>query len=374
MARRFVSEFVLPLLKGGRLHVGRPMGWPALARILRTHAADGVPGQEETRAVAEVARLRRVCVAGLVRGCQPPSLDESSLRLAAAAHNLLLLGHAQIAGRPRDQERVAELAQELAHLGPPADLGQAVARYSLLARLPEVVWVEHEVRVGPSWLRFELRAAGGLPSVAMRALARVSATPVTSRRRGWWREIGFPTCADRAVAELFRACPLLEAMEPLCLHPPLSWRRILPVLRFPALGRVVAGRVLELGIDNAGSVLVMALLRFGSAGETDAAPGSAEEIAFAIRFLAHVHWLHLLFGVDSQPAAGSDFAALLAAAADVEPRLLWPPDIVRDSGLGLQFTQTLQRLRAETPACVPDRYRALRALCVLAATSGGGEG
>jgi hypothetical protein len=202
----------------------------------------------------------------------------------------------------------------------------------------------------------------------MRALARVSAMPVTSRRRGWWKEIGFPTCADGAVEELLCACPLLEAMDPLRLHPPLSWRRILPVLRFPALGRVVAGRVLELGSEAAGSALVMALLRFGSAGETDAAQGSAKEIAFAIRFLAHVHWLHQLFGVGGQPAAGSDFAALLAAAADVEPRLLWPPDIVRDSGPGLQFTQTLQRLRAETPACVPNRYRALRALCVLAAS------
>jgi hypothetical protein len=201
----------------------------------------------------------------------------------------------------------------------------------------------------------------------MRALARVSAKPVISRRRDWWKEIGFPTCADGAIAELFRACPLLEAMDPLRLHPPLSWRRILPALRFPALGRVVADRVLELGIESAGSAMVMALLRFGSAGEADAAPGNAEEIAFAIRFLAHVHWLYLLFGGGSQLASGSDFAGLLAAAADVDPRLLWPPDVVSDSGPGLLFTKTLQRLRAETPG--PERCRALRALCVLATKS-----
>ncbi len=254
--------------------------------------------------------------------------------------------------------------RKLARLGPPADLGEAVARYSLLVRLPEVVRVEHQLRVGPSWLRFELRATGGSPGAAMRALARVSATPVTSRRRDWWKEIGFPTCAEGTIEELFRACPLLEAMDPLRLHPPLSWRRILPALRFPALGRVVAGRVLELGIESAGSALVMALLRFGSAGEADADPGSAQEIAFAIRFLAHVCWLHILFAGGRSLASGSDFAALLAAAADVDPRLLWPPDVVRDSGLGREFTQTLQRLRAEIPA--PERYRALRALCVLA--------
>jgi hypothetical protein len=367
MARRFVSKFVLPLLKGGRLHVGRPVGWSAVARA----RAGGAPrGQDEARVLAEVARLRQACAAGLARDCEPPSLDESSLRLAAAAHNVLLLGHPEIARRPRDQERVAELAQELARLGPPPDLGEAVARYSLLLRWPEVVRVEHQLRVGPSWLRFELRAAGGSPGVAMRALARMSATTVTSRRRDWWREIGFPICAERAIEELFRACPLLEAMDPLRLHPPLSWRRILPVLRFPALGRVVAGRVLELGIESAGSALVMALLRFGSAGEADAAPDSAQEIAFAIRFLAHVHWLHILFAGGRSLASGSDFATLLTAAADVDPRLLWPPDVVRDSGPGREFTQTLQRLRAETPA--PERYRALRALCALAAASGGG--
>ena len=364
MPRRLVSNFVLPLLKGGRLHVGRPVGWPAVAQAQVT---GGRGWQEEALAVAEVARLRQLGAAALAPGCDPPLLDESSLRLAAAAHNLLLLGHPEIADRPRDQERVAELAQELASLGPPADLCQAAARYSLLARLPEVVRVEHQVRVGPSWLRFELRATGGSPNVAMRALARVSAKPVISRRRDWWKEIGFPTCADGAMAELFRACPLLEAMDPLRLHPPLSWRRILSVLRFPALGRVVADRVLELGIESAGSAMVMALLRFGSAGERDAGTGSADEIAFAIRFLAHVYWLHVLFAGGSQLASSSDFAALLAAAADVDPRLLWPSDVVRDSGPGLEFTQTLQRLRVETPA--PERYRALRALCVLATKS-----
>jgi hypothetical protein len=369
MDRRFVSKFVLPLLKGGRLHVGRPVGWSAVALA---GAAGGLRGQDEARAAAEVARLRQACAAGLAPDCEPPALDESSLRLAAAAHNLLLLGHPEIAGRPRDQERVADLAQALARLGPPADLCQAAARYSLVARLPEVVRVEHQVRMGPSWLRFELRATGGSPGVAMRALARMSATPVTSRRRNWWKEIGFPTCAERAIEELFRACPLLEAMDPLRLHPPLSWRRILPVLRFPALGRVVAGRVLELGIESAGSALVMALMRFGSAGEADAAPGSAQEIAFAIRFLAHVHWLHILFAGGRSLASSSDFAALLVAAADVDSRLLWPPDVIPDSGPGLEFTQTLQRLRAETPE--PERYRALRALCVLAAASGGGGG
>jgi hypothetical protein len=47
---------------------------------------------------------------------------------------------------------------------------------------------------------------------------------------------------------------------------------------------------LELGIESAGSALVMALLRFGSAGEADEAPGSAQEIALTIRF-THARWI-----------------------------------------------------------------------------------
>ena len=364
MPRRFVSHFILPMVKGGRLHVGRPVGQPALASVRQRLSL-----QPEARAVAELARLRQLCAAGFVPDADPLPLDEVSLRLAAAAHNLLLLGHPEIAGRHQEEVGLAALAQELADLGPPAGQGEAVARYSLLARLPEVVRVEHQVHVGPSWLPFEMRATGHLPSAAMRALARLTSTPLASHRRSWWKEIGFPASADGAIETLFRACPLLEAMDPLRLHPPLSWRRILPVLRFPALGRVVAGRVVELGSEPASSALAMALLRFGSAGETDAAPASAEEIAFAIRFLAHVHWLHQLFGTGGEPAAGSDFAALLAAAADVEPRLLWPPDIAREREPGRRFAQTLHRLRAETPQCAPDRYRAMRTLCALAAKS-----
>ena len=365
MPRLFVSHFVLPLVKGGRLHVGRPVGWPALARLRRlASGADSLSSRHEVRAAIELTRLRQLCAAGLLAAAEPPSLDESSLRLAAAAHNLLLLGHPEIAGHPREEERIAALAQELADLGPPAELRAAVGRYSLLARLPEIVRVEHQMHLGPSWLRLELRATGGSPSAAMRVLARLA--PLTSRRRNWWKEIGFPACADGAIETLFRACPLLEAMDPLRLHPPLSWRRILPVLRFPALGRAVAGRMVEMGSEPAGSALVMALLRFASAGEKDAAPACAEEIAFAIRFLAHVHWLHQIFGAGGEPTSCSDLAALLAAAAEIEPRLLWPPDIPRDSGPGLRFARSLQRLRAETPECVPERYRVMRTLCELA--------
>jgi hypothetical protein len=157
-------------------------------------------------------------------------------------------------------------------------------------------------------------------------------------------------------------------MDPMRLHPPLSWRRVLPVLRFPTLARVMAGGVLDLGCDPAGSALAAALLRFASVADEDGVPACDEEIAFAIRFVAHVFWLHHLFGPADELAPDSDLAALLAAAAEVEPRLLWPPDIAQDREPGDRFAQSLQRLVATTPRL--DRYRAMHALCVLAAQQG----
>jgi hypothetical protein len=362
----FVIRFVLPLVKGGILRVGGPVGWPSLGRILR-RLPQPASGLWESPAADEVAQIRQTCAAQFGPADEPLRLDEPSLRLAAAAHNLLLLGHPELAGREREQERVAELARQLADLGPPNNPAEAVSRYSLLARLPETVRVDHQVAVGPTWLRFELHKNCAVPTRTMRALVRLTHASVQARRRAWWKEIGFPTCADRAVATLFRACPLLEAMDPMRLHPALSWRRILPVLRFPALARAVASRVLDLGCEAAGSALASALLSFASLADEDGSAANGEEIAFAIRFVAHVFWLDQLFGAAGDLAPNSDLAALLAAATEVEPRLLWPPDIARDREPGQTFARRLQPLCAETPSAAPDRYRAMRSLCALAA-------
>ena len=367
MPRGFLSGFALPLLTGGNLHVGRPVGWPELTKL---HARLARPGDDpETRAAAEVARWRRAYAASLLTHVDPLPLDLSSLRLLAAAHNLLVLGHPEMKGRERDQERVAELARAQADLGPPTHELEATARMSLLVHLPDAVAVEHQVQIGPSWLGLRLQGQGAL-GLPLRTLARLSSAPVQSRRRTWWKEIGVPACADAALETLFRACPVLEAMDPLRLHPPLSWRRILPVLHFPSLSRAVANRVLELGTEAAGSALAGALLRFASVGEGTEPLASAPEAALGIRFVAHGFWLDQLWAEPRELDAGCDLAALLAAAAEIEPRLLWPPDVNRDSEPATRVASVVLRLQSETPKRVPDRYRAMRSLCELAAPSG----
>jgi hypothetical protein len=367
MAGRFLSGFALPLQKGGSLHVGRPVGWSDLAKLRARldRAGDSV----DRRAAQEIVHRRQTHVASVLAHSDPLPLDQASLRLLASAHNLMLLGHPEMRGRERDQERVAELARGLADLGPPVHELEAASRYSLLAHLPDAVRVEHQVRLGPAWLHLRLRGEGGAMGLPLRALARLPLSQVGSRRRTWWKEIGVPACADAAIETLFRACPMLEAMDPLRLHPPLSWRRILPVLGFPSLSRAVANRVLELGTEAAGSALAGALLRFASVGEGGEPLAQAHEAALGVRFVAHVFWLDQLWGDERELDAGSDLAALLAAAAEIEPRLLWPPDISRQSEPAARVARVLRRLLAEAPTRAPDRTRAMRSLCELAAPS-----
>jgi hypothetical protein len=181
------------------------------------------------------------------------------------------------------------------------------------------------------------------------------------------REIGVPAGARGLWTALQRASPLGEALDPLRLEPPPSWERILPVLRFPPLCRLVAGRLVEVGIEAAGGALVPALLRFASARDAAGATATAAEVAFAVRLLAHVFWLDHLYLGPSPLLGTSDLGLLLAAAFEVEPRLVWPPDVSATGSLGAALRARLERLGIEAHLRAGDRFGAVFALSRFAA-------
>src|SRR6185436_9115844 len=111
--RRFVSDFMLPLVRGGPVHIGRPLGMDVIARL-----AEELPAIDGD-AVDALAACRRVVVARVVPAPAAPLLDQASLRLAAALHDLLALSHPDIWHSSRRQERISEAALALAALGPP---------------------------------------------------------------------------------------------------------------------------------------------------------------------------------------------------------------------------------------------------------------
>jgi hypothetical protein len=377
MARRFVSQFLLPLVRGGALHVGRPLGPRALGRVLALASAGGLTDAEgiDPDPVLALASGRRELAARYLPTISAPPLEEVTLRLGAALHNLLALGHPALAGPglAGRQERIAEAALELATIGPPPSARETVSRHSLLARLPEIVRVDSTIRY---WIGRQVFVGQTPPRrvVALPALRRVR---VDRTSRSWLREIGIPAVGRRAFLALNAASPLGEALDPLRLDPPLGWGRILPILRFPEIARVVAGSVVGLGVDRAGDALAGALYRFAGFHDPPIGlPASSDTVAFALEFLAHLVWLDVLYdaprgrapaahaalsagqaqssgiaGDGSAPPVepGLELAVVLTAAARTRASLVWPADVPETSDLGRAFRARLDAmaLRAE---------------------------
>ncbi len=366
--RPFVSRFLLPLVRGGALHVGRPMGPKALQAMTDAFRPGrrrvlSLEDMAEEDAVAELARLRHGRARALLIDATLPPLDESALRLGVAVHNLLALVHPRLLGRSaeRRQEQVVAVTLPIADLGPPTTAEEVVRRHSLLARLPEITRSEHTVEYWAGRRRY----VGRPPPAHLLALPRVRRVSTSSQRRLWLKEIGVPACARGLWAALQRASPLGEALDPLRLEPPPAWERILPVLRFPALCRLVAGRLVEVGIEPAGAALVPALLRFASARDATGAAATPGDVAFSVRLLAHAFWLdHLTVG--STLAGSGALGALLAAAFDLEPRLVWPPDLDGGAPLAAAVRARFERLLTEARAGAPERLEVARTLCRFA--------
>ena len=271
--RRFVSDFLLPVVRGGAVHVSRPLGLGAVTRMLEELPIVEAAALEQLAAyrVASATRVSPVTAA--------PPFDETTLRLGAALHDLLALGHPDLGGaRSRRADRVAAAALELAAIGPPATAREAVNRHSLLARLPEIVRVDRTVHF---WLGRQT-FVGRRPPPRVTSMPKLRRVRIEQTSRSWLREIGIPVVGRQAFLALNVASPLGEALDPLRLDPPVAWGRILPVLRFPALARVVAGQAVGLGIDRSGDALADALYRFASFHDPPAGvDASPEAVAFA---------------------------------------------------------------------------------------------
>ncbi|MES1165901.1 MAG: hypothetical protein ABUR63_09090 [Verrucomicrobiota bacterium] len=374
---RFVPDFLLPLVRGGALHVGRPLGAAAVRRVLdsaRRMAAAPAGGADPVRALA---RARAEVVGRFLPAAAVPPLDETAVRLGASLHDLLALGHPDLVGPglSRRQERIAAAARGLAAVGPPRTAAEAVARHSLLGRMGEIIRVDRTVRF---WLGRQT-FVGRTPPPRITALPGLRRVRVDQAARVWLREIGIPGPGRVAFVELNAASPLGEALDPLRLDPPPGWGRMLSVIRFPALARLVAGAALDLGVERAGDALAAALYRYVSLHDPPVGlRPSGDGAAFALRFLAHLVWLDVLFKADGRRAsdarddrersagAGLELAVVLTAAERTRPQLVWPDDVPPDSDLGRAFRARLDRYAAQAAAAGSPRLVAAMSIADFA--------
>ena len=357
-----MSDFLLPLVRGGTLAIDRPLSRKTVEALARAHGRSvaglrrmgpHTPDPVETEAAEALARARHAALVPLVADAPVPGMDEDTWRLGGAVHDLLALAHPSIAtgvGSDARVERVAVEAASLASLGPPPTMGVLLARHSLLARLPDVTRSDRTVHY---WLG-QKTFVGRQPPARLLALPRVRGVKVDVVRRSWLRDVGVPAAARPAFVALTEASPLGEALDPLRLDPPPSWGRLLSALRFPASCRLVAGQLVETGLGPVGDALADALYRFVSRQDVSGAyPPTPAALAFAIGFLAHLVWLDLVFGAGGDArkerdrpggeAAGRELAVLLAAAEQRAPALLRPTDVPPRSDLDLRFSQHLAK-------------------------------
>jgi hypothetical protein len=199
-------------------------------------------------------------------------------------------------------------------------------------------------------------------------MPRLRRVNVEETRRLWLREVGVPACARGAFGAICRASPLGEALDPLRLEPAISWSRILPILRFARVARLIADRVIELGLVTAGGALAASLFQYASVRESP--PPSPAGVAFGIRFLAHALWLETLFGRDDPAPAGGDLGALLVAAAEVDASLVFPPDVNPASDAGARVRRILAGWRGAAMGGGKERFQIALGVVRWAAAAG----
>jgi hypothetical protein len=367
-----VARFVLPLVEGGALHVGRPLSSRHVGRHL---GAGRLRASGDAEALVRLAAVRAERGRRLLPTFGTPAFDEVSFRLGACVHDLLCLGHPAFAARPAAQMRIAMAAEQLATVPPPASSHEVIERHTFLERLPEVLVPYVAGAPSPPPRQPEdVRPTVIDDSVGLAAGAMGDAP---HRSRPWLATVGVARSGRGAYEALLRASPLGEALSPLRIDPTWSWRRVLPILRFAPIARLVAGRLHLLGSSQAGGALVRALIAFAAERAADGGRDQrARDLAFSIRFLSHLAWLDVVAPrTEEAPSSGAGvhraltsaegaYEAFLRIALSIDIRLVKPPDVPEESDLAQRL---LARLRRGAPSGLGDTTA--EAVCRHAAES-----
>ena len=326
----WLQRFVLPLVAGGDVRVQTAIGSHEVA-LLATGS------WEDDEAARRIADARQAIMAEILIDPPAPSLDEPSIRLAAAMQNLLFLLHPASGGvgvRKSKAARLARYSVELAHLPAAENAVALAARHSILAHLFDLG--RDDVRVSFWAGKHEFKGAEPPPRLLRwGSLRRV-------REERWRVLIATEAAGDAAerqiVIALLQASPLTDLLEPARLDPPFDLEESTAWLGEPTIARAVADRWLALGIPRLASPVGTALVKLYERKLTSAA-------RLATEFVCHLHLLALMSGPSkTRPervlelqaqaqaqAALRDFYGLFAAAQRVG--LGRPPDLAQNPRL-----------------------------------------
>lgn len=374
-----LQRFVLPLVRGGELVVGRPIALDALGQL-----EDEIP--HVTPQLVEVDDARTEVVAELV--VRPPALtfDADELALAACVHNLLFLVHPRADSwsvSSSARMRVLETAQEMAARPLTQSRVRVLARHGLLHNLFRLSRTDTKI----SWWTGSATYLGQRPPGRLRTWRSVRRVREEQSVASYEDLLGTVEVAQ-VVTALLRRAPLTQLLAMTRDGPPLYWEDAVFLLRDAELARAIAYRALR-GAEP--RQVVAAPARYAAAFEQmlERAP-SESDVRAVTAFLVHLNALlamaeagdrevgprsPLLSAVLSPERAGqrqrglATFFALPAAVALVDPRLGIPPGVASDApladrwvrhrtqvveGVGEAVIETLAgRLRRHLTAALP---------------------
>jgi len=393
-SEQFFDRFALPLLRGGEVAIGRPLGGRGMRRLL-VELASADLGGEHLSALVSAAQDRL-----LAMGIPPPGGprlfdDPGALLLLAALHDLLFLARPE-AGGLRPALRAAllhEIATSLQPLVPePSELSEpddplAPDRPSAIAESEQAaaaaqrdahILMRHALAEPLFRLqRLDRRRRTWLGEQLDRGVPGRAGTTVPSGEDGLeltslcWPELPLVVGGQgtQVLGALLAASPLTALWYP---RPPsavggqglaLDLRQLAPLLRRRHLGRIVCRRYLALGLSVVAQVLsgpLVALL--GQAASDD---GARRDLQTWLGLCSHLHWLsYVVFPSSSGltaaiPESETPFFALFASLWLSAPQLARPADLAVDSSLYQRAAAHAESCRAAVPPIVVSHLQGL---------------
>lgn len=344
-AEAFLRDVVLPLLRGGEVQIGRPLGWAGAQRIVAAAAEPAI--------AAQVSEVRAACAGRLLAmGILSPPLpaltdDGDALTGLVALHDLLFLARPEAQrlspATRRGVLREVVACAERAALPLAAEASEPAAADAVI--LHRHALIEPLFRL----IRSDLRRKTWRDETLQRGLNRKSLASLSGDAAQVlhalpWTEL--PLLVDGQGAAALQAVlgvsPLTALWSPrpveVTQHQALALtlQQHAPLLRRPALARIVCRRYLDLGVPAVAAALsgpLLALLQ-----QTVDDPARRPDAITWLCLVSHLHWLaYIALPATSLPELGvSDDSApwfgLFACLAQVAPQWAQPPDVIAVAG------------------------------------------
>jgi hypothetical protein len=338
-AESFLAHFVYPLVAGGELHVGAPLGAEELA-ALRAEAAMGGDPTLTSEELLRVEQARQARAAELWLYPVSTIWDETSACLCAAIHNLLFFSHPDAArwsvSRSKRQ-RLIEFTAALLRRAAPASAEEVVARHTIVANLLQL---QRRDVVVEYWAAIE-EFRGQTPPARLLRWPRLRRLRHSEHTVSWLDEEKLADDQQDLLAQILALSPLSDLVTPHRSAPPFSWLPLCGYLRQPLLARIVCHLYLEAGLDVLGAALARAFWELVMSSERRRAP-AVRTVCGLLVYLCALHAMvsEAPLAVEVEDPAAS-LIAVAVASADCQ---LLPSDEAIGS------PQVVERLQAQITA------------------------